>query len=54
VGAAFLACIAGEGPPGSYNIAAEGQVTGADIARELGLTPVPIPGGFVPAPGHAC
>jgi nucleoside-diphosphate-sugar epimerase len=46
VGAAFLGCIAGVGPPGSYNIAAEGQVTGADIARELGLTPLSIPGGL--------
>lgn len=46
VGSAFLACIAGVGPTGSYNIAADGQVTGADIARELGLTPLTIPGGL--------
>jgi nucleoside-diphosphate-sugar epimerase len=47
VGLALLKCILGAGPPGAYNIAGEGIVTGADVARELGLTPLPIPGGVV-------
>ncbi|MEA2480486.1 MAG: hypothetical protein QOJ07_2408 [Thermoleophilaceae bacterium] len=47
VGQAFQLCIAAAGPPGAYNIAGDGVVTGADVARELGLTPVPVPGGIV-------
>jgi len=47
VGQAFLQCIVGAGPPGAYNIAADGVLNGADITRELGLTPVPVPGGVV-------
>jgi nucleoside-diphosphate-sugar epimerase len=49
VGQALLQCVLGEGPPGAYNIAADGVLTGADIARELGLTPIPIPARFVQA-----
>ncbi len=44
VGTALVRCILGAGPPGAYNIAGDGVVTGADLVRELGLTPVPIPG----------
>jgi nucleoside-diphosphate-sugar epimerase len=40
VGQAFLKCIVAAGPPGAYNIAADGVMTGADVARELGLSPV--------------
>ena len=47
VGRAFVKCILGEGPPGAYNIAGDGVVTGADVIRELGLTPLPIPGRLV-------
>jgi nucleoside-diphosphate-sugar epimerase len=47
VGQAFLQCIVGAGPPGPYNIAADGIVTGAEIARELGLAPVSVPGAIV-------
>jgi nucleoside-diphosphate-sugar epimerase len=43
VGQALLRCVVGEGPPGAYNIAGDGLVTIADVARELGLTPVPVP-----------
>jgi len=43
VGQALLKCIVAAGPPGAYNIAGDGVVTGADIARELGLAPVSIP-----------
>ena len=53
VGQAFQRCIVGDGPPGAYNIAGDGVVTGAEIARELGLTPVPVPGGIVHAAAGA-
>jgi nucleoside-diphosphate-sugar epimerase len=53
VGQALLKCVLGEGPPGAYNIAGDGVVTGADIARELGLTPVGIPAGAVHAATRA-
>ena len=53
VGQAFLQCIVGAGPPGAYNIAADGVVTGAEIARELGLAPVSVPGGLVHAAAGA-
>jgi nucleoside-diphosphate-sugar epimerase len=44
VGTAFMQCIVAAGPPGAYNIAADGILTGADVVREAGLTPLPIPG----------
>jgi nucleoside-diphosphate-sugar epimerase len=47
VGQALLLCVVGAGPPGAYNIAGDGVMTGADIARELGLAAIPIPGGLV-------
>jgi len=31
------------GPPGAYNIAGDGVLTVADVLRELGLTPLPLP-----------
>jgi nucleoside-diphosphate-sugar epimerase len=43
VGQALLACVVGAGAPGAYNIAADGVITVADVVRELGLTPVPLP-----------
>jgi nucleoside-diphosphate-sugar epimerase len=43
VGQAFLLCAVGAGPPGAYNIAGDGVLTGTDVARELGLAPVPVP-----------
>lgn len=49
VGQALLKCVLAEGPPGAYNIAGDGVVTGSDVTRELGLTPVPIPAGAVHA-----
>ncbi len=45
VGTAFMQCIVGAGPPGAYNIAADDPITGADLARELGLLPITVPGG---------
>jgi nucleoside-diphosphate-sugar epimerase len=43
VGQALLKCVLGEGPPGAYNIAADGVLTATDVVRELGLSPIPIP-----------
>jgi len=45
LGQALLLCVVAAGPPGAYNIAADGIVTGADIARELGLLPLLVPAG---------
>ena len=45
VGHALLQCVVAAGPPGAYNIAADGIVTAADVARELGLLPLPLPAG---------
>ena len=43
VGQALLKCVLAEGPPGAYNIAGDGVVSAADVVRELGLTPLPVP-----------
>ena len=53
VGSAFVQCIVGAGPPGAYNITGDGVLDGADLVRELGLTPVPVPGGPVRAAARA-
>ena len=45
MGRALMQCVVASGPPGAYNIAADGIVTAADVARELGLLPVPLPAG---------
>jgi nucleoside-diphosphate-sugar epimerase len=47
VGRAFVQCIAGAGPPGAYNITGDGVLSAADVARELGLAPLPVPGRLV-------
>ena len=47
VGQALLKCVLGDGPPGAYNIAGDGVLTGADIVRELGLSPLRVPASFV-------
>ena len=44
VGEALRLCVVGEGPPGAYNIAAEEVLTMADVVREAGLLPIPVPG----------
>ena len=49
VGQAFVACIVGAGPPGAYNISGDGVLTGADVVREMGLRPVPVPAAPVEA-----
>lgn len=43
VGQAFVLCIIGAGPAGAYNISGDGVLTGADLVREMGLAPIPIP-----------
>ena len=45
VGQALLRCAVGDGPAGAYNIAADGVLTGADVAREFGFLPIPVPAG---------
>jgi nucleoside-diphosphate-sugar epimerase len=45
VGQALLRCTAAAGPPGAYNIAADGIITATDVAHELGLLPLPLPAG---------
>ena len=47
VGQAFLLCIVAAGPPGAYNITGDGVLSGPEVARELGFTPVPVPAGTV-------
>jgi nucleoside-diphosphate-sugar epimerase len=47
VASALLHCVLGSGPPGAYNIAAEPVITARDVARELGLVPLPLPTGPV-------
>lgn len=46
---ALVAAIEGHGAPGVYNVAGDGTVTMADIARELGWRAVPVPGVAVTA-----
>ena len=48
VGRALLLCVLGAGPPGAYNIAGDGVLTAADVAREFGALPLRIP----PAPAQ--
>jgi nucleoside-diphosphate-sugar epimerase len=43
VGRALQLCVVAAGPPGAYNIAGEGVLTAADVAREFGALPVPLP-----------
>lgn len=43
VGSALLQCVVAAGPPGPYNIAGDGVLTLADVAREVGFLPLPVP-----------
>jgi nucleoside-diphosphate-sugar epimerase len=45
VGRALLLCVLGAGPPGPYNIAGDGVLTAADVAREYGALPIAVPPG---------
>jgi nucleoside-diphosphate-sugar epimerase len=53
VGQALLQCVVAAGPPGAYNIAADGLVTPGMFARELGLHPLSVPGPWVQATARA-
>jgi nucleoside-diphosphate-sugar epimerase len=43
VARALAAAIAGEGEPGAYNLAGEGEISVGDIARALGWRTAPVP-----------
>ncbi|SET07506.1 NAD-dependent epimerase/dehydratase family protein [Geodermatophilus poikilotrophus] len=43
VGRALQLCVVAAGPPGAYNIAGDGVLTAADVAREFGALPIPVP-----------
>jgi nucleoside-diphosphate-sugar epimerase len=53
VAQALVLCILGAGPPGAYNLAGDGILSGSEVAREFGLLPVPVPGGPVQAAARA-
>ena len=53
VAEALRLCVLGAAAPGAYNIAADDVITGVDVARELGLRAVPLPGGPVAAVARA-
>jgi nucleoside-diphosphate-sugar epimerase len=53
VGEALLLCVLAAGPPGAYNIAADGVVTPGTVAGELGMLPLPVPPGLVRAAARA-
>jgi len=44
VARALAAAVLGEGPPGAYNLAADGVVGVGDLARSIGWHAVPVPG----------
>jgi UDP-glucose 4-epimerase len=43
VARAMAAAICGDGPPGVYNLAGEGEITVGDIARSIGWRSIPVP-----------
>jgi nucleoside-diphosphate-sugar epimerase len=53
VGSALLQCVVAAGPPGAYNIAGDGVITGADLYRAAGLAPVAVPAPVVQAAAKA-
>lgn len=53
VGQALLLCAVGAGPPGAYNLAGDGELTSSDVARELGIVPLPLPQRLVAGPARA-
>jgi nucleoside-diphosphate-sugar epimerase len=53
VAEALLLCITGAGPAGTYNITADGVLTADEVARELGLAPVPVPAAVIQTAARA-
>jgi nucleoside-diphosphate-sugar epimerase len=53
VASALHLCILGAGPAGAYNIAADDVLSLVDVARVLGVRPVPVPGRPVAAVARA-
>lgn len=53
VGRALVQCVVGAGPPGAYNIAGPGVLSAVDVARALGLMPLPLPARPAHAAGRA-
>jgi nucleoside-diphosphate-sugar epimerase len=53
VGEALRRCVVGDGPPGAYNIAAADVLTLVDLAREVGVRPVPLPESGIELPARA-
>lgn len=53
VGHALARCALGEGPAGVYNIAGDGPVTLAELARELGATVLELPAEVAEVPSRA-
>jgi UDP-glucose 4-epimerase len=53
VAAALRAAALGEGEPGTYNLAAPGELTISDLAHELGWHALPVPGPAVGAAAEA-
>ena len=47
VGQAFVLCIHGAGEAGAYNVAGDGVLSATEVARELGIVPIPMPAGPV-------
>ena len=53
VATAIRQCIVAAGPPGAYNIAADDLVSLVDVARAVGLRPIPVPGAPIAAAARA-
>lgn len=53
VGQALLLCTVAAGPPGAYNVAGDGVLTLADVAREFGFLPIPVPAAVAQAAAGA-
>jgi nucleoside-diphosphate-sugar epimerase len=53
VGDALRRCVVGDGPPGAYNVAAPDVLTLVDLAREVGVRPLPVPESGIEWPARA-
>lgn len=52
VGQALLLAVVGAGPPGAYNVAGDGVMTAAEVARELGFAAWPLPAAWAHRPAR--